>query len=213
MAREACLEAELRHAHKLETIGRLAGGIAHDFNNLLTAIGGYGESLKQGLAPEDPLHEDAVQITRAAELAGDLTRRLLAFSHRQEVAPRVLDLSEVVHETAPMLRRLIGQEIEFVISLDAQPVAVRADPGELEQVVVNLAVNARDAMPGEAAWRYAPRSRNRRRSSSSPTPGPGWARTRRRASSSRSSPPRSSAGAPGWACRPSTGSSSATAGV
>jgi signal transduction histidine kinase/CheY-like chemotaxis protein len=141
------LEEQLLHAQKLDAVGRLAGGVAHDFNNLLTALGGHAEFLVAGLDPDDPRRREAEEIRRIGERAANLTRHLLAFSRRQMLQPRVLDLAEVVAELEKMLTRLIGEHIELrsVTAPDLWP--VEADPGQLEQVVVNLIVNARDAMP------------------------------------------------------------------
>ncbi|HEX7124404.1 MAG TPA: GAF domain-containing protein [Thermodesulfobacteriota bacterium] len=138
-------EEQLRGAQKMEAIGRFAGGIAHDFNNILTAIAGYAELLLQRLDP--PLRRDAAEIKSATERAGTLIRQILAFSRRQVLQPKVLDLNGVVTELKAMLARLIGEDIELVTVLAPDLGCVRADPAQLEQVIVNLAVNARDAMP------------------------------------------------------------------
>ncbi len=140
------LEAQLAQSQKMEAIGQLAGGVAHDFNNLLTAISGYVE-LVRAAAPVE-LHGDLAEIGAAAERAAGLTRQLLAFSRKQVLVPTVLDLNVVIAETAKMLTRLIGEHIEFAWSGAADLGRVRADRGQLQQVLVNLAVNARDAMPG-----------------------------------------------------------------
>jgi two-component system cell cycle sensor histidine kinase/response regulator CckA len=140
------LEAQLRQAQKMEAVGRLAGGIAHDFNNLLTAISGYSEFLIEGLEDER-LRRHADEIRKAAARAASLTGQLLAFSRRQVLQPRALDLNEVVSDMDMMLRRLIGEDVELVTLLDPDVSPVQADPTQIEQVIVNLAVNARDAMP------------------------------------------------------------------
>jgi len=141
------LEAQLRQAQKMEAVGRLAGGIAHDFNNLLTAIGGYSMLLLDRLGPDDPLREDIEEIAKAGELAAALTQQLLVFSRRQVLAPRVLDLNEVVTDVETLLRRLIRDDVTLVTRLTSQPLPVSADPGQLSQVIVNLVVNAEAAMP------------------------------------------------------------------
>jgi PAS domain S-box-containing protein len=140
-------EERLRQAHKMEAVGRLAGGIAHDFNNVLTAIFGYTDLLLEQLSAQDPSRGDVQEIRRSAERAASLTRQLLAFSRKQVLQPRVLDLNEVIGTIEPLLRRLVGAHVDIRI-LCAQPLSkVRADPGQIEQVVINLCANARDAMP------------------------------------------------------------------
>ncbi len=147
LTRQKELEGQLRQAQKMEAVGRLAGGIAHDFNNLLTAISGYSEFLIEG--ETDPrLRRHAEEIKKAAARAAALTGQLLAFSRRQMLQPRVVDLNAVVSDMDMMLRRLIGEDIELLTMLDPELGAIRADPTQIEQVIVNLAVNARDAMPG-----------------------------------------------------------------
>jgi len=141
------LEMQLLQAQKMEAVGQLAGGVAHDFNNVLTAIAGYAELLREDLPSEDARRGDAEEIIRATERAAALTRQLLAFSRRQVLAPRVLDLNTVVASVDNMLRRLIAADVELRTALAPELGAVRADPGQLEQVIMNLVVNARDAMP------------------------------------------------------------------
>jgi two-component system cell cycle sensor histidine kinase/response regulator CckA len=138
------LEEQLRQSQKMESLGRIAGGVAHDFNNLLTAIIGYSEAIERRGGEAEA---DAQEILRAADRAGDLVRQLLAFSRRQILEQRVLDLNVVVRDAVQMLRRTLGEHIDVVAALDDDLRPVRADPGQLQQVVVNLAVNARDAMP------------------------------------------------------------------
>ena len=146
-------EEELRQSQKMEAIGRLAGGIAHDFNNLLSIILSYSAMMMEALSPEDPLRADAEQIAIAGQRARDLTRQLLAFSRRQMLRPEVLDLAEVVRGVEPMLRRVLGEDIELTISLAQPTPLVKADPGQLQQIIMNLVVNARDAMPeGGQLW-------------------------------------------------------------
>ena len=141
------LEARFRQAQKMQAIGRLAGGVAHDFNNFLTAIGAYAELVRETLEPDDQRAKDMEEILRAAAQANRLTRQLLAFSRQQVVQPTVLDIDSAVHAMGEMLRRLIPEDIELTVSLRSSHVRVRMDPGHLEQVVMNLVVNARDAMP------------------------------------------------------------------
>ena len=140
-------ELHLGQARKMESVGRLAGGIAHDFNNLLTAIIGYSDLVLQELAAEHATRRDIEEILRAAERAGSLTRQLLAFSRRQVLQPERVDLNAVVADIDRMLRRLIGEDVELVTHLHGELEPILADPGQVEQVIVNLVVNARDAMP------------------------------------------------------------------
>ncbi len=141
------LEHQLLLAQRMEGIGRLAGGIAHDFNNLLTAILGHAEMAQTDVSPTDPARGNIAEITRAAQRAADLTRQLLAFARRQIIEPRIVDLNGLVLNVDRMLRRLLGEDVELVTVQDPELWRVRIDPGQFEQVLVNLAVNARDAMP------------------------------------------------------------------
>jgi len=141
------LEDQFRQAQKMEAVGRLAGGVAHDFNNLLMVIGGYTEVLLNQLGPSDPRRKKAEAIQRATERAASLTRQLLAFGRKQVLELKVIDLSAVVAEIGKLLRPLIGEDIDLVISPGANLWKTKADPGQIEQVIMNLAVNARDAMP------------------------------------------------------------------
>jgi PAS domain S-box-containing protein len=141
------LEEQLRQAVKMEAIGRLAGGVAHDFNNQLTVINGYTDLLLSSLPPTDASREFLGEIRRSGEHAATLTRHLLAFSRKQRLVPQVLNLNTVLGEVGKMLGRLLGADIQLITDLDPELAAVRADPNQLEQVLINLAVNARDAMP------------------------------------------------------------------
>jgi len=141
------LEDELRHSQKMEAVGQLAGGVAHDFNNLLMLIQAHNERLRERLVPDDPAHKDAIEIEHAVIRAASLTRQLLAFSRKQVLQPKVLDLNAVLTGVAMMLDRLIGKNIELTVAPEPSLWRVKADPGQMEQVILNLAVNARDAMP------------------------------------------------------------------
>jgi PAS domain S-box-containing protein len=141
------LEAQLRHAQKMEAVGRLAGGVAHDFNNLLTVIKGHSEVVLAKMRPSDGLRPSIEEIQKAGARGVLLTRQLLAFSRKDVVTPEVLDLGEVVREMESMLNRLIGENVRLATRIGQWPLHVRADRGQLEQVLANLAVNARDAMP------------------------------------------------------------------
>lgn len=141
------LENQLLQAQKMEAVGRLAGGVAHDFNNLLMAITGYGELMEAKVLKDDPLHDHLDNMLKASERAASLTRQLLTFSRQQIAHRQVIDLNRVVLDMEQILRRLIGEDIDLEITATPGPVAVKADPGYLGQVIMNLVVNARDAMP------------------------------------------------------------------
>jgi len=140
-------EEQLRQSQKLEAIGQLAGGVAHDFNNMLAAIIGYSDLLLMNLKEGDPMRADVTSIRQCADRSAGLTRQLLAFSRKQSFQPKVLDLNEVAANLEKMLRRLIGEDIDLVLKQGADLGRAKADPGQIEQVIMNLAVNARDAMP------------------------------------------------------------------
>ena len=212
--RRESLEEQLRHSHRLESIGHLAGGIAHDFNNLLLAIRGYGELALQRLERgEDTAGADIKDLLAAADQATQLTRQLLAFGRRQVLQPEVIDLREVVADMEKLLRQLIGDQVELVTTSPETPVLVEADRTQLEQVIANLAVNARDAMPdgGRVVIEVSlPGDGGRRRCSASPTTAAGWTPRRPRTSSSPSSAPRAPT-APASGSRPCTASSARAA--
>ena len=147
VSREAKLENQLRQAQKMEVVGRLAGGVAHDFNNLLMAIMGYSELALNALPANDRVRKHIEEVRTAGERAAALTRQLLAFSRKQVLLPKVLDLKEITANLSKMLRRLIGEDIQVITTFDPTLGRVLADPGQSEQVITNLAVNARDAMP------------------------------------------------------------------
>ncbi len=220
------LEQQMRQAQKMEAIGQLAGGVAHDFNNILAVILGYSEIVQRHLTTTGTQHARIDQIHQAAERGASLTRQLLAFSRKQVLEPRVLELNDLVRDIAPMLRRLIGEDVHLATSLGDGLGQVRADAGQMQQVLMNLAVNARDAMPGAARSRsrrstngWAPvtpvpirrRTRGTTWCSRCATTDRAWTPPRSRTSSSRSSRPRSPARAPGSGSRPSTASSSRAA--
>jgi len=131
----------------MEAIGNLAGGVAHDFNNLLSIILSYSHMLAQSLEPGDPMRDDLEEISSAGKRAADLTRQLLAFSRQQVLQPKILDLNAVIGSAAKMLRRLVGEDVELTVVNGPRLGMVSADPGQVEQVLMNLVVNARDAMP------------------------------------------------------------------
>jgi hypothetical protein len=141
------LQAQFLQAQKMEAVGRLAGGVAHDFNNLLTVITSYAELLRADSKPDDPRDDDLAQIQRAADAATALTRQLLSFSRQRVIEPRVIDLNEIVAGATKLATRLVGSTVEMLSHLDSNTGVVKADPGHIEQIVMNLAVNARDAMP------------------------------------------------------------------
>src|SRR5262249_36578788 len=141
------LEAQLRQSQRMEAIGQLAGGIAHDFNNLLTIINGYSELALEQAKIEEPLRRYLEEIHKAGARAASLTSQLLAFSRKQVMQSAFVDLNSVVREFEKMLHRLIGEDIELRTYLNPELGNVKADPGQLEQVIMNLAINARDAMP------------------------------------------------------------------
>jgi len=141
------MEEMFRQAQKMEAVGRLAGGVAHDFNNLLSVIIGYGEIVEESLKKDDPLRAKAEQINKAGRRAVGLTRQLLAFSRQQILEPTILNLNSIVSDVHKMLQRLIGEDIELVTALAPHLASVKADQGQIEQIIMNLAVNSRDAMP------------------------------------------------------------------
>jgi two-component system cell cycle sensor histidine kinase/response regulator CckA len=147
LTKQRTLEDQFRQAQKMEAIGRLAGGVAHDFNNLLTVIGSYAQFIYEDLAASDPRRADLTEIRRAADAAASLTRQLLAFSRQEVIQPRQIALGEMLASTDKMLRRVIGEDIALTTVPSETPIVVNVDPGRFEQVIMNLVVNARDAMP------------------------------------------------------------------
>jgi len=141
------LEEQLRQAQKMEAVGQMAGGIAHDFNNILTVILGYGSQLQENFKEDDPLRESIDQVLAAADRAANLTRSLLVFSRKQVMTPQTVDLNEIVSNMEKFLKRIIGEDVQLKISYYLERLSIYADSGQLEQVVMNLAANARDAMP------------------------------------------------------------------
>ena len=148
LAERKRFEEQLLQGQKMESIGRLAGGVAHDFNNLLTPIVSYAQLSIMNLEPGDPLRSNMEEIQRAAERAADITHKLLAFSRQQVIEPKVIDLNHLVIDLGKLLQRLIGEDIEMSIVTSPNVGMIKVEPGQIEQVLVNLAVNARDAMPG-----------------------------------------------------------------
>ena len=141
------LEEQLRQSQKMEAIGQLAGGIAHDFNNILTVIQGFALVLEEGQGDSERSASAAREIVQAAERASSLTKQLLAFSRRQVIQPRHVDLNDIVSNIAKMMQRVVGEDVRVRLSLDARPLRIRADTGMIEQMIMNLVINARDAMP------------------------------------------------------------------
>ncbi len=164
-------EEHLRFAQKMEAVGRLAGGVAHDFNNLLSVIESYAELALEALRPDDPVRDDVSEIRGAAKRAEALTRQLLAFSRKQVLRPERLDLNVLVTRVGKMLGRLLGEDVELAFAPAAHPMEVEADPGQLEQVLMNLAINARDAMPngGRLAIELSGHRADERRGSEPPS--------------------------------------------
>src|SRR5262249_53563107 len=149
------LEEELRQAQKMDAVGQLAGGVAHDFNNLLTTIRGFADLLTRSFESEDARRKDIAEILKATERAASLTRQLLAFSKRQVLRVEALSVNAIVADMVKIIRRLLGDSITIDTALDAKLWTVRADPGQLEQVLLNLSLNARDAMPKGGTLRIA----------------------------------------------------------
>ena len=147
ITRRKMLEEQLLQSQKLESVGRLAGGIAHDFNNMLTAINGYSDLVLRQLGQDDPMRGNIEEIKKAGERSASLTQQLLAFSRRQLLQPEFVDLNETITETSSMLKRLIGEDIELATVLNPKVGSIKVDPGQLSQIIMNLVVNARDAMP------------------------------------------------------------------
>ncbi len=147
LSEQRALEQQFRQSQKMEAIGRLAGGIAHDFNNLLMVISGYSELIQDDLGPGHPLQHNLEGVRKAVQRASSLTHQLLAFSRKQVLAPKVLDLNAAINDLGRMLPRLVGEDVDLVIVPSLERIRTKADPSQLEQVIMNLAVNARDAMP------------------------------------------------------------------
>ncbi len=160
ISKRSDLEQQLRQAQKMEAVGNLAGGVAHDFNNLLMIISSYTQMMEDELAPGDRLRQNTRQVLKAVERSSALIQQLLAFSRKQILSPRILDLNVVVEETAKMIRRLIGEDIELILSLERPLWVVKADPDQIGQVLLNLCVNARDAMPRGGTLTISTKSSN-----------------------------------------------------
>ncbi len=141
------LERQLRQAQKMESIGRLAGGVAHDFNNVLSVIIGYSDMLLAAIPPNDPIHEKIKLIHDSGGKAATLTRQLLAFSRKQVLEKKVISLNTIIQEFLKILRKMAGEDIIFTTYLSEESCTVEADPGQIEQIIMNLIVNAKDAMP------------------------------------------------------------------
>ena len=213
-------EEQLRQAQKMEAIGQLAGGIAHDFNNLLTVVVGSASLLLEDMLPDDPRRKLISDIKDTGDRAADLTRQILAFSRRQMLRPEVLSLNEVVGTIRPLLRRTLGEDIDLVYSLETDLALTEVDPAQMEQVLMNLAVNARDAMPGGGRLAIETANVTWTRSTLAPTPGSSpapmscwrsriqgaaWTRPPWTGSSNPSSQPRSRAEAQASVSRPCYG--------
>ena len=214
------LEEQFRQAQKMEAIGRLAGGVAHDFNNLLTVITGYTQLASNRIDPESARRHRSKEVLGASERAASLTRQLLTLSRRQVVEPAILNLNSVVADLERMLHRIIGEDVELVTHLDAHLGSVRADRGQIELVLLNLAINARDAMPSGGILTIEtgnvvfdphdipagvfPESSALASCSRSQTTAPAWMRAPARRSSNRFSPPRRQGREPDSASPPAT---------
>ncbi|NOY78836.1 MAG: PAS domain S-box protein [Calditrichaeota bacterium] len=150
ITKERQLEEQLHQSQKLEAVGQLAGGVAHDFNNLLTAINGYSEMILMDMDEQNPIRDDVVEILKAGKRAADLTRQLLAFSRKQVIQPQIVNINTIISDSSKMLRRLIGEDVRLEIVLDETVCPIEADPGQIEQILVNLVLNARDAVQEES---------------------------------------------------------------
>jgi len=150
ITKERQLEEQLHQSQKLEAVGQLAGGVAHDFNNLLTAINGYSEMILMDMDEKNPIRDDVIEILKAGKRAADLTRQLLAFSRKQVIQPQIVNINTIISDSSKMLRRLIGEDVQLEIVLDETVCPIEADPGQIEQILVNLVLNARDAIHEKA---------------------------------------------------------------